>query len=547
MVRKSWGVMAAAMCTLAPLAFAFAQNPLLGQRARQLDMEPPRVQIWLQDDDNIPFGAPVRVAFMVEDDAYVVVARMDVNGNLTVLFPTTASGRQDVAGNATVHVRTIPDGFGTSFYAHDRGAGLGFVFALASAAPFDLSRLDRNEFERTAANRQVRFSRASRRIADPSRVVDEFGQRIQFNRAVPFSAAAAFYTVDQSAAYYSRASSYSRCDAFTNPYQRLYGIGAYRSSFIDDCRDPYAFSDVCFYSGFGAYGFHLPYCFYSRGTQVGSGPALPPRGGPATGPINPWVVDSITPPTPPVVDSGFINGPHIMRPVENSAEELEGRNLRGTIPWRGRGGSALSDPFAPPGPGERLGPAPLPASRAPIENRRGPDAIERPSRGNPRVDESDRLPQRGRLNNGGSQRDDVPRPQPRTQETPETRADRPFPARRAESPPGSQPDRGRTGGNPSPRAEPMRSQPRNDPSPRPEPIRSAPRNDPAPRSEPIRAAPRNDPPPRPEPVRVERPSPPPRPEPVRVERPSPPPRQDPPSTPPPPPTEKKPGGGSSQS
>lgn len=521
MELRMWGVLVAAAAVAAPMTGLSAQGALLGQRARQLDFTPPRVQIWLQDDENVPFGAPVRVAFQVEDDAYIVVARVDAHGRLTVLFPTDANGRQDVRGLSVVNVRTIPDGYGAAFYANDAGPGLGFVFALASTAPFDLSSLERYEFQRALTARGVGLTPAGRRIADPTRVIADFADRIQFG-GVPFSADLAFYAVDHLRPSFNRAGQYASCDyqygryGLINDYRR-YGVGIYRSSLygysaFDDCADPwYRFAGYCSGFGYGLYGLapFLPYCFNGQGQGVATGPVAPPIG-PGGGPLNPWVTDSIRPPNPTPVDTGLANGPHIMTPVDENVAFIEGRNLRGALPRRGRVDNNIPDPFVLP-PDTRVGSGPRPTSRGSIENRRGPDVIERPARGNPRADESERLPRRsGRQDNGGSVRDEVPRPAPRAQpseerlptrsSTPRGRATESTPSggRNRESPPSN----GSSGSG-------GRSEPRSDP-----PLR----HDPPPRA----SAP-----------------------PVRVDPPSPPPRHDPPPAPVTPPVEKKPGGGGS--
>ena len=105
----------------------------------------PRVQVWTnRGDDPYTAGQAVRVSFQTEQDAYVTLFRVDTDGRVRVLFPRqpwednfARGGRvYDVPGYAT-------DGGGA--FDVDDYPGVGYLFGIASADPFDYDAIETAE------------------------------------------------------------------------------------------------------------------------------------------------------------------------------------------------------------------------------------------------------------------------------------------------------------------------------------------------------------------------------------------------------------------
>lgn len=302
---RSWiaGVLLVASVT----GSAVAQSTRAGverwnDRALAVDtLESPTISLWLQGTRAYTYGEPVRVWFNVSDDAYVVVARVDANGHLTVLFPASRTQRANVVGGRDTPVlgrRGV-----ASFYATDRMGG-GFVFAIASYDPFNLSALGMRDFDRYVTGMYVGRPNDVY-IGDPHRIVSRFASIVSFTEHSPFDYAVDFYNVD--APYYVTSAGYSNfCNGANGMYRRglaerwddelYYGslVGAgYGCQNFSPC-------DVLGYGGFGyaaawdGLGSFLPGgCFPQR--QGSNGDALPPPTGPASDSLRvpPWLADSI--------------------------------------------------------------------------------------------------------------------------------------------------------------------------------------------------------------------------------------------------------------
>ena len=105
----------------------------------------PAVRIFL-DQRFLRYGEPVRVGFRVEEEAFVVIARVDGAGNLTVMHPSGRRGVASVSAGEDHFIRSARFGTRASFVARERPGSSGYVFALASHEPLDLSRLTQRDF-----------------------------------------------------------------------------------------------------------------------------------------------------------------------------------------------------------------------------------------------------------------------------------------------------------------------------------------------------------------------------------------------------------------
>lgn len=265
--------------------------------------EAPTVRLWIEGARTFSYGQPVRVWFNASDDAYVVVARVDANGHLTVLYPASRTRSAEVKGGEDIPIRGRRGG--SSFYATDRMGG-GFVFAIASYDPFDLSRLGLRDFDRYVTGTYV--GRPTRvYIGDPHRVVTRFAAMVTYEQNTPFDYAVDYYNVD--APYYLSSVGFSNfCNGFNGQYRRglqerwddelFYGgagglgWGGNCANFNALCNGLGYFNTPWGYDllGWGAMG---PLCFFPRGPQSG-GPVPPagPVGGDSVR-IGPWVPDSV--------------------------------------------------------------------------------------------------------------------------------------------------------------------------------------------------------------------------------------------------------------
>ncbi len=265
--------------------------------------EAPTVQLWLEGQRGFSYGQPVRVWFNVSDDAYVLVARVDGNGHLTVLYPASRTRSTEAKGGVDTEVRGRRGA--ASFYATDRMGG-GFVFAIASYDPFDLSRLGIRDFDRYVTGTYV--GRPSRvYIGDPHRVVSRFAAMVTYQEHTPFDYAVDYYNVD--APYFLSSVGFSNfCNGFNGMYRRglqerwddelFYGMGG-GLGWSGNCAN---FNAMC--SGMGYYnspwGYDMlgwsglgPLCFYPRGPQSGvPQPPIGPPGGDSAR-VGPWLPDSI--------------------------------------------------------------------------------------------------------------------------------------------------------------------------------------------------------------------------------------------------------------
>ncbi len=104
--------------------------------ARQYAEQSLRVSLWLDKDADQVYrrGEPVQVTFQANEDAYAVLYHVDVNGKVTILWPTTRYSDGFVFGG---HQYRLPSREGDRLRVGDQ-AGVGYIQAVVSSYPFDL-------------------------------------------------------------------------------------------------------------------------------------------------------------------------------------------------------------------------------------------------------------------------------------------------------------------------------------------------------------------------------------------------------------------------
>src|SRR5688500_2585966 len=142
----------------------------------------PRVRVWLDDDRTFRRGDRERVSFRTEEDAYVTVVRIDTDGRMRIIYPERPAYEHRVAGGRIYSVDGVSDG---SFRIHD-GAGMGYIFAIASWDRFDFERAYDSPFH------QVGY----RVRGDPYEAVSSLAEEMLPYRDALYSTHAAEYYVD---------------------------------------------------------------------------------------------------------------------------------------------------------------------------------------------------------------------------------------------------------------------------------------------------------------------------------------------------------------
>jgi hypothetical protein len=121
---------------LAPGATAQVDDQQMARRYAEQSL---RVSLWLDKDSEEVYrrGEPIQVTFQTNEDAYAVLYHLDVDGRVTILWPTTRYSDGFVFGG---HQYRLPAREGSRLRAGDE-AGVGYVQALVSHYPFDLREL----------------------------------------------------------------------------------------------------------------------------------------------------------------------------------------------------------------------------------------------------------------------------------------------------------------------------------------------------------------------------------------------------------------------
>jgi len=155
--------------TLWLLSLVAAQSGSSWVRAVPFEYRP-RVEVWTNRGDS-PYtgGQSVRVHFRADRDAFVTILRVDTDGRVRVLFPREPWEDNFARGDRDYEVRGE---YGRDAFYIDDYPGVGYVFAVASADPFDYDGLRSREHwdYRLIADGRVR--------GDPYVALTDLAQRI---------------------------------------------------------------------------------------------------------------------------------------------------------------------------------------------------------------------------------------------------------------------------------------------------------------------------------------------------------------------------------
>ncbi|MDQ6830754.1 MAG: DUF4384 domain-containing protein [Gemmatimonadota bacterium] len=176
-----------------------AQEPTPRERApidtrndRRTDDRTPNVRIWMDGDRVLRRGERSRAYFRADEDAYVMIVRIDTDGQLHILYPDNPRDEGFVRAGVTY---STADRGADAFYA-DNFPGMGYVFAIASWDRFDSEALSRDG--RYWDYHNAGFERIH---GDPFQAMHEFTQRVLYDRRSPYSLDYAEYYVERHVDY----------------------------------------------------------------------------------------------------------------------------------------------------------------------------------------------------------------------------------------------------------------------------------------------------------------------------------------------------------
>ncbi|MGQ0767267.1 MAG: hypothetical protein ACT4OZ_16585 [Gemmatimonadota bacterium] len=411
-------------------AQASAQVTRWNSNARLDDVldDAPAVQVWIDGFSAIPSGGAARVGFRVDEDAHVVVGRVDWNGRLTILFPATRTRSTFVRGGVDRRISGDRLGGIGTFIANEAPGMTGFVFAIASYLPFDLDNVSASSFSRYATG--YTFASGRRYVGDPDRVIDRISRAILYDEGAPFDYDIAYYSVDQPT-YASTAGflAYCRSALRTSWY---YGAG------YDDgsaCSSLYGWYNSCAIYSF-AWMYGSPYGCYGRYRPqvVTQGPVPPRLPGDSLGTdssrVNPWAPDSIPVPNvdrqPAGKDRDEVPRRPLPVPVGGDEDDRSFSIPERALPKLGKDGLVRGSDAREPGTGTMANQP----RRSPEVAGSGSSDWVRPPRDIERAGADDRSPPRGPRRETGSRGGDAPRDYVNTRER-EPRSYNPPPPRRA--------------------------------------------------------------------------------------------------------------------
>jgi hypothetical protein len=146
----------------------------------------PEVQLWVSGNNFYHRGERARVYFRTDDDAFVLVMRIDTDGRTRVLYPESPLDDNFVRGGVTYRVQ----GYGRESFRVDDYPGMGYVFAVASWRKLDLGAIS----DGRRWDYQLIGDRVSR---DPFAVIHELAARLTGNRDEEYALDVAEYHVDR--------------------------------------------------------------------------------------------------------------------------------------------------------------------------------------------------------------------------------------------------------------------------------------------------------------------------------------------------------------
>jgi hypothetical protein len=130
------------------------------------------VAVWTDQDDPYRRGEAARVYLGTEQSAHVTVFRVDTDGRLTVLFPREPWGDTYVRGAREFEVTGGRGGRGGRSFIVDDYPGVGYLFAIGSARPFNFDDIARGDYW------DYRLIEGGRIRGDPYVVLTDLAARI---------------------------------------------------------------------------------------------------------------------------------------------------------------------------------------------------------------------------------------------------------------------------------------------------------------------------------------------------------------------------------
>jgi len=153
-----------------PLSSSFSIDSAAHPPTRRSAVVPPgRVAVWTDQDDPYRRGEGARVYLDTRRPAHVTVMRVDTDGRLSVLFPREPWGDTYVREAREFEVT---GGRGARSFIVDDPPGLGYLFAIASARPFDFDDIARGDYW------DYRLIEGGRIRGDPYVVLTDLAARI---------------------------------------------------------------------------------------------------------------------------------------------------------------------------------------------------------------------------------------------------------------------------------------------------------------------------------------------------------------------------------
>ena len=146
----------------------------------------PSVELWLTTPRVVRRGTDVGVHYRTTENGYVTVARIDTDGRLRILYPRSWGSQNWVDGN---RIYSVDRRNGWAFAANDL-PGIGYVFAVVSSRPLELSRYAHgSDFDYVALGGDVR--------GDPYMAMRRFAERLLDDPGHPYAIDYAEYHVDR--------------------------------------------------------------------------------------------------------------------------------------------------------------------------------------------------------------------------------------------------------------------------------------------------------------------------------------------------------------
>lgn len=150
------------------------------------DYREPTVELWLTTPRVVRRGTDIGVHYRTTENGYVTVARIDTDGRLRILYPHSSRSRNWVDAN---RIYSVDARDGWAFAANDM-PGIGYVFAIVSSRPLELSRYAHgSDFDYVSLGGEVR--------GDPYMAMRRFAERLLDDPGHPYALDYAEYHVDR--------------------------------------------------------------------------------------------------------------------------------------------------------------------------------------------------------------------------------------------------------------------------------------------------------------------------------------------------------------